>query len=134
MLSEWRPAQRVSYAGAGHPPLFLWRGSEQKIYEYREKGVILGQFEDARYQNINLELESRDRFLLYTDGIIEATNAAGEIFGWDNFKKFITSRASLPVGQFADDLIQQVTGWSGKNAQESLDDDLTLVITDFENR
>jgi serine phosphatase RsbU (regulator of sigma subunit) len=123
----------VSYAGAGHPPLFLWRGSEQKIYEYRENGVILGQIEDAEYQNINLELKSGDRFLLYTDGIIEATNAAGEIFGWDHFKKFISSRASLPVGQFADDLIQQVTGWSGKNSQESLDDDLTLVIADFEN-
>ncbi len=48
-------------------------------------------------------------------------------------KKLITSCASLPVGQFADNLIQQVTGWSGKNAQESLDDDLTLVVADFEN-
>jgi serine phosphatase RsbU (regulator of sigma subunit) len=123
----------VTYAGAGHPPLFLWRGSEQKVYEYREKGIILGQFEDARYQNIDLELKSGDRFLLYTDGIIEATDAAGEFFGWDNFKKFIISRANLPAGQFADDLIQQVIGWSGKNAQESLDDDLTLVIADFEN-
>jgi serine phosphatase RsbU (regulator of sigma subunit) len=125
--------QSFTYAGAGHPPLFLWRASEQKIYEYREKGVILGQFEDARYQNINLELKPGDRFLQYTDGIIEATNAAGEIFGWDNFKKFISSRASLPAGQFADDLIQQVTDWSGIESQERLDDDLTLVIADFEN-
>jgi len=70
---------------------------------------------------------------LYTDGIIEATDAAGEFFGWDRFKKFITSCASLPVGQFADDLIQQVTGWSGKNAQDALDDDLTLVVANVEN-
>ena len=126
-------AKSVSYAGAGHPPLFLWRGSEQKIYEYRAKGIILGQFEDARYQNIDLELNSGDRFLLYTDGIIEATDAAGKVYGWDNFKEFITSCANLPVGQFADDLIQQVTGWSGKSAQELLDDDLTLVVADFEN-
>jgi serine phosphatase RsbU (regulator of sigma subunit) len=123
----------VTYSGAGHPPLFLWRGSEQKIYEYREKGIILGQFEDAQYQNIDLELKSGDRFLLYTDGIIEATNAAGERFGWDLFKEFITSHASLPVGQFADDLIQRITGWSGKHSEETLDDDLTLVIADFEN-
>ena len=125
--------QSATYAGAGHPPLFLWRSSEQNIYEIREKGIVLGQFEDAQYQNIDLELKSGDRFILYTDGIIEATNAAGERFGWDHFKKFITFHASLPVGQFADDLIQQVTGWSGKNSQESLDDDLTLVIADFEN-
>jgi serine phosphatase RsbU (regulator of sigma subunit) len=123
----------VTYAGAGHPPLFLWRGSEQKIYQYREKGIILGQFEDTQYQNIDLELKSGDRFLLYTDGIIEATNAAGERFGWDLFKEFITSHASLPVGQFADDLIQRITGWSRKHSEETLDDDLTLVIADFEN-
>ena len=125
--------QSATYAGAGHPPLFLWRGSEPKVYEYREKGVVLGQFEDAQYQNIDLELKSGDRFLLYTDGIIEAINAAGVIFGWDRFKDFITSHANLPVGQFADDLIQQVTSWSGENSKESLDDDLTLVIADFEN-
>jgi hypothetical protein len=124
---------RVTYAGAGHPPLFLWRGSEQKIYEYREKGIILGQFEDAQYQNIDLNLKSSDRFFLYTDGIIEASNAAGEFFGWDVFKEFIASHASLSVGQFADDLIQCVTDWSDKKSQETLDDDLTLVIADFEN-
>jgi serine phosphatase RsbU (regulator of sigma subunit) len=125
--------QSVTYAGAGHPPLFLWRGSEQRIYEYREKGIILGQFDDARYQNIDIDLESDDRFILYTDGIIEATNSAGERFGWDHFKKFVASHSGLPVGQFADALIQRVTGWSGKNSQESLADDLTLVIADFEN-
>jgi serine phosphatase RsbU (regulator of sigma subunit) len=125
--------QRVIYAGAGHPPLLLWSGSEQKIYEYREKGIILGQFEDAQYQDIDLNLKSGDRFILYTDGIIEASNADGDRFGWDLFKEYITSRASLPVGQFADDLIQRITGWSGKHSEETLDDDLTLVIADFEN-
>jgi hypothetical protein len=123
----------VTYAGAGHPPLFLWRESEQKIYAYREKGIILGQFEEAQYQNIDLNLKSGDRFILYTDGIIEATNAAGEFFGWDLFKEFIASHASLSAGQFADELIQRVTGWSGKDSQETLDDDITLVVADFEN-
>jgi serine phosphatase RsbU (regulator of sigma subunit) len=126
--------QCVTYAGAGHPPLFLWRGSEQKIYEYRQKGIILGQFKDARYRNTDIDLESDDRFILYTDGIIEATNAAGERFGWDLFKEFITSHTSPSVDQFADALIQRVTVWSGKNSKETLADDLTLVIADFENR
>jgi serine phosphatase RsbU (regulator of sigma subunit) len=125
--------QGVTYAGAGHPPLLLWRESEQKIYEFREKAIILGQFEDAQYQNIDLELKSGDRYILYTDGIIEATNAAGERFGWDLFKEFITSHASLSVRQFADELIQRVSRWSGKHSEKTLDDDLTLVVADFEN-
>jgi sigma-B regulation protein RsbU (phosphoserine phosphatase) len=125
--------QIATYAGAGHPPLLLWRGSEQKIYEYREKGIILGQLEDARYQNIELNLKSGDRFVLYTDGIIEATNTAGDLFGWSQFKEFITSHASLSVGNFADGLVQHISNWSGKHTDEALDDDLTLVVADYQN-
>jgi sigma-B regulation protein RsbU (phosphoserine phosphatase) len=125
--------QNVFYAGAGHPPLLLWRGSEQKIYEFREKGIILGQFEDAQYQNIDLELKSGDRFFLYTDGIIETTNAAGIRYGKDQFKEFITSHASLPVGHFTDVFIQHISSWSGKHSEDTLDDDLTLIVADFEN-
>ena len=113
--------------------MLVWRDSEQKVYEFREKGIILGQFEDARYQNIEVGLESGDRFLLYTDGIIEAANAEGDCFGWTLFKEFISSHANLPAGQFADKMIQRVFDWSGKRSEETLDDDLTLVIADFEN-
>jgi sigma-B regulation protein RsbU (phosphoserine phosphatase) len=126
-------SQTATYAGAGHPPLLLWRGSEQKIHEYREKGIILGQFEDARYQNIELSLQSGDRFILYTDGIIEAANAAGDLFGWSRFKEFISSQAGLSVGNFADGLLQHISDWSGKHLDEALDDDLTLVVADFKN-
>ena len=125
--------QTATYAGAGHPPLLLWRGSEQKIYEYRGKGIILGQLEDARYQNIELNLKSGDRFVLYTDGIIEATNAAGDLFGWSHFKEFIRSHASLSVGNFADGLVHHISNWSGKHTDEALDDDLTLVVADYKN-
>jgi len=125
--------QIATYAGAGHPPLLLWRESEQKIYEYREKGIILGQFEDVRYQNIELRLKSGDRFFMYTDGIIEAANAAGDLYGLSRFKDFITSHASLTVGNFADALMQHISTWSGKHPDQALDDDLTLVVADFSN-
>jgi len=125
--------QSAKYAGAGHPPLLLWRGSDQKIYEYQKKGIILGQLLEARYQNIELNLKSDDRFILYTDGIIEATNAAGDLFGLNHFKEFITSHANLSVGNFADGLIQRISNWSGKHSGEALDDDLTLVVADFKN-
>jgi sigma-B regulation protein RsbU (phosphoserine phosphatase) len=125
--------QLATYAGAGHPPLLLWRGTEQKIYEYLEKGIILGQVEDARYKNIELDFKSGDRFFLYTDGIIEATNASGDLFGWSRFREFITSHADLSVGNFADGLIQRISNWSGKHIGEALDDDLTIVVADFKN-
>ncbi len=123
--------QTATYAGAGHPPLLLLRRPEQKIYEYRKNGIVLGQLEDAQYKNIEFSLISGDRCILYTDGIIEATNAAGDFFGWYGFKKFITSHGDLSAGDFADGLIQHISTWSGKHADQALDDDLTLVVADF---
>jgi hypothetical protein len=123
--------QTATYAGAGHPPLLLWRRAEQKIYEYRKNGVVLGQLEDAQYNNVQFNLTSGDRCILYTDGIIEATNATGDFFGWKRFKKFITDHGDLSVGNFADRLIQHISDWSGKHVDEALDDDITLVVADF---
>ncbi len=123
----------ATYAGAGHPPLLLWRASEQKIHEYREKGIVLGQFEDACYQNIEIDLMPGDRFLLYTDGIIEATNSAGEFFGWRRFKDFIRSQATQTVGNFTDGFVRHIISWSGKQAEAALDDDVTLVVAEFKN-
>ncbi|MGD2271769.1 MAG: SpoIIE family protein phosphatase [Desulfobacterales bacterium] len=125
--------QTTAYAGAGHPPLLLWREAQQKIIELRQRGIILGQFEDARYQNIEHNLNSGDRFILYTDGIIEASDATGTRFGLDQFKEFITSHAGLSAGRFADALIQRISGWTGKHHEKSLDDDLTLVVADFKS-
>ena len=55
------------YAGAGHVPLLLWRPAEKKVYEFREKGTILGQFEDIEFKNIQFAIEPDDRIVLYTD-------------------------------------------------------------------
>ena len=67
---------RILYSGAGHMPLLLWRRSEQEIYELWEKGVILGQFKEAEFRNGSMLIEPGDRFMIYTDGIIESQNAS----------------------------------------------------------
>ena len=121
------------YAGAGHMPLLLWRAAEKKIYELREKGTFLGQFEDIQFKNIRFALEPGDRMILYTDGIVETSNSALTLFGFKRFKEIIMSHAHFPAGQFADELIQQIIRWSGKPSEEALDDDLTLIVADYQH-
>jgi serine phosphatase RsbU (regulator of sigma subunit) len=120
------------YAGAGHMPLLLWRAAEKKIYEFREKGTILGQFEDIQLKNIGFALKPDDRILLYTDGIIETGNPNQTLFGLERLKEFIISHAQLPADQFADALIRKLFKWSGKPSEEALDDDLTLIVADYQ--
>ena len=119
------------YSGAGHPPLICWRASDQRTIEYQVKGPILGQIENAVYQNVSFSLESDDRVFLYTDGLFELPNKSGEMFGLDRFKNFIKSNDDKPADEFADDLIRHITDWSGKKLdEEGFDDDLTLIIVD----
>ena len=125
--------QTASYAGAGHPPLLLWRPREKEILEIRPKGIILGQMEDTVYKNSGLKLQKSDRFVLYTDGIVEALNPAGEIYGGDRFKSFIKSHSGLDADQFSDRLLDVIAVWSGGRSKGPLDDDLTLLVVDFEN-
>ena len=125
--------ENMAYAGAGHMPLLLWRTAEKKILEFREKGTVLGQFEDIQFKNIHIPLQPDDRIILYTDGIVETFNSAHTLFGFERLKEFIVSNAQLPAGQFADALIRQIFNWSGKPSEETLDDDLTLIVADYQH-
>lgn len=78
-------------------------------------------------------LEPHDRILIYTDGIVEAANSMKALFGFNRFKEFIKSHAELPAGQLADALIRQVFNWSGKPSEDTLDDDLTLIVADYQH-
>ncbi len=82
---------------------------------------------------IAFALEPHDRILIYIDGIVEADNSMKALFGFNRFKEFIKSHAELPAGQLADALIRQVCNWSGKPSEDTLDDDLTLIVADYQH-
>jgi hypothetical protein len=49
--------QTASYAGAGHPPLLLWRQQEKEVLEIRRQGIILGQMEETSYKQSDLSID-----------------------------------------------------------------------------
>ncbi|MGA9475695.1 MAG: SpoIIE family protein phosphatase, partial [Terriglobales bacterium] len=57
----------MNYAGAGHPPLLLWRKSIGSASQLLENGLVMGQFEEATYDSLQIPIEAGDRFVLYTD-------------------------------------------------------------------
>ncbi len=122
--------ETMLYAGAGHPPLLLWRKSEQRMYELCENGPLIGPFPDAAYPNTKMKIEQSDRIVLYTDGIIEVTNNSGSFFGDDSFQDFIKAHENIPAEPFTHMFLKHLVEWSGKRTDESLDDDLTLIVVD----
>jgi sigma-B regulation protein RsbU (phosphoserine phosphatase) len=123
-------ARELRYASGGHPPMILHRRSTGNYREVGKHGLLLGPFPEATYESTSIAIKPRDRLILYTDGIIESTNASDSFFGDGQFKQFIELHGDLTPGDFADTLLQRVSEWSGKPVGESLDDDLTLVVVD----
>jgi phosphoserine phosphatase RsbU/P len=121
----------MRYAGAGHPPLMLISRATSKAREIEENGLMLGLFPEAEYTAIEIPLTAGDRYLLCTDGVLEASNASREEFGRSGSKQFLESNAALSVRPFSDKLIDTVSRWSGQlNGMQ--EDDITLVVLDFQ--
>jgi sigma-B regulation protein RsbU (phosphoserine phosphatase) len=121
----------INYAGAGHPPMLLWRGSAGSVQEVDENGLVLGQFPEALYKTVQLPVGAGDRAVLYTDGIVEARNPSQEQFGVDRFKQFLKSNRNLAVGQFADVLLEELWRWSELVIGQGQGDDITVLVIDF---
>lgn len=131
-LDAGKPA--ALYSAAGHPPLLLWRKSDRTIHQFRENGLLLGFRPDACYSNLCLELQPGDRLLLYTDGIIEATNTSDEFFGEERLHRFIEAHDELPADAFADSLLHELSIWTGTGRGGAQADDLTLLVVDLTKR
>jgi sigma-B regulation protein RsbU (phosphoserine phosphatase) len=120
---------RLRYSAAGHPPMMLVSRGAQKTREIEENGLMLGMFPEASYSAVEIGIGGGDRCLLYTDGVIEARNAAQEEFGRLRCREFLETHRDIPAGQFVDDLLKRIAVFSGQlTAQE---DDITLLVLDF---
>jgi len=121
----------MRYAGAGHPPVLQWRDSAGKTTQVLENGLILAMFEEARYEALEFPLEPGDRYVLYTDGVLEAANSAQEQFGADRFMRFIESHMHLGAEQFSQTFLTELSGWSNQTSEQGQQDDITLLVIDF---
>jgi len=121
-----RRAGLIRYAAAGHPPMLRAGTRGPEVREVEQNGLALGWLDVARYEQLEQPLDDGDRFLLYTDGLVEATNAAGEFFGLDRVKVAIAVGAARTPDGVADALLEALRAWSGQPAS----DDLTIVLVD----
>lgn len=113
----------LTYASAGHWPPVLIRRSGQ-IHSLKDGGPPLGLFPDQSYENIELQLESGDRLVLYTDGLTEARNSNGAEFGEHNVARIGNENLRLNAAEMLETLRREVTTF----CNGAFDDDFTLVI------
>jgi sigma-B regulation protein RsbU (phosphoserine phosphatase) len=67
-----------------------------------------------------------DRLLFYIDGIIEATNASEEEFGYDRLCNLLCASAEMAAEEAADLILSTVKAWASNQT-----DDLTIIVCDY---
>ena len=116
------PAGDFRYVSAGHPgPLYLPADGPPVILE--TPGHPIGLSEEP-YDDRSLQLASGDRLYLYSDGLAEAMNADGELFGDARLMAAINRGRTQPLREGIVALLDEIAQWQG---QEKRQDDISIL-------
>jgi sigma-B regulation protein RsbU (phosphoserine phosphatase) len=120
------PSQRtITYSSAGHNPPRLKRCQDGSMHSLDGAGGLpLGIFADSNYEQTSQQLQTGDQIIFYTDGIVEARDPQGNMFGMHRLDLALEN-CSLQAKALLDTLIRSVEDFSGGRAA---DDDRTVIV------
>jgi serine phosphatase RsbU (regulator of sigma subunit)/predicted ester cyclase len=111
----------LSYANAGHDLPYLWHGGD--CQEIRARGMPLGLMPDMGYEEGETSLSEDHGVLFYSDGLVEAHNPKGEMFGFPRLRDLVAEHAE--EGSLADFLMNELHSFTGEGWEQ--EDDITLL-------
>jgi serine phosphatase RsbU (regulator of sigma subunit) len=110
------------YANAGHdPPYFRRSGNAEEL---RARGMPLGLMPGMGYEEKEIVLEAGEAALFYSDGLVEAHDPKGQMFGFPRLRAFVAEHdEKRSMGDFLLEELERFTGvdWEQEN-------DITLLI------
>jgi len=113
------------YVGAGHNPAYLYRAASGDVEELPSGGMPLGMFGFASYDPVALQLNQGDILLVYSDGLTEAENKAGQDFGEERVLTILRSLAPQGVEAIETALLAELDRFT-QGAMQS--DDITFLL------
>jgi serine phosphatase RsbU (regulator of sigma subunit) len=116
-------SQRLRYANCGHLPGLLLRG-DSSLEQLESTCTVLGLFQDWDCYMGERRLYPGDTLVLYTDGVTESFNDAGEEFGEDRLVEAVERGKDLSSQELAALLVDEVKRHSPDNQH----DDITLIV------
>jgi PAS domain S-box-containing protein len=118
--------KQLRWVRAGHDPALLYDPSVDKFEELKGSGLALGVQEEVAYEeNIKTGLAAGQIIALGTDGIWEAQNKAGEMFGKERFREIIRQKANAGAQDIVDAVYSDLNEFIIGPRPE---DDITLVV------
>jgi len=114
----------LSFSNAGHERPFLI-SSDGTIRRLGTGGVVLSILEDYAYEDERVLLSAGDTLVVYSDGITEAANSRGEMFGEERLGELLCRHRRLPAVELQKHILDEVHAYSESEPQG---DDRTLLI------
>jgi serine phosphatase RsbU (regulator of sigma subunit)/CHASE1-domain containing sensor protein/anti-sigma regulatory factor (Ser/Thr protein kinase) len=114
---------RLVYANAGHDPPYSQRDGDAQ--ELRARGMPLGLMPGMPYEEKEAVLAAGDDLLLYSDGLVEAHDPEGDMFGFPRLRKLILAKSAGSGEELVDFLLTELTRFTGTDSEQ--EDDITLV-------
>ncbi len=118
---------RVIFANAGHPPAYLisTRRGRESVDSLRPTGMALGVDENTHWKQKMVKMMPGDYLILYTDGITEAQNPHGAVFGEDRLVESVLSRPGRTAREVLNTLLSEVHQFVGNTPRQ---DDIALIV------
>lgn len=111
----------LAYANAGHNHPFLFRAREGAFIKLDADGLLMGVKTDVCFEEKFTLVESGDILILYTDGVTEAEDAEGELFGTGRLCGVIAEHGELHPKEIMAAIFQELTAFT-------LSDDVAMII------
>jgi len=120
--------RELRVVSAGHNPMVLCRHGSGKALLVNPNGIALGFDKGPVFDRVltegKLTLEPGDRFVMYTDGVVEAMNDKNEEYTEERFYKFVHQNTTMPSKEFTWALVADLDAHKGDAEQH---DDITIV-------
>jgi len=118
--------QKLKWVRAGHEPGIFYDPGTDTFEELKGTGIALGVFEEWQYEmNERNGLAPGQFIVLSTDGVWEAHNSDGEIFGKTRFNEIIRQHAAKKAEEIIEAVITAVNQFQNESGAE---DDITLIV------
>lgn len=124
--AEYVPQTRLlRWARAGHEPALLYSAQTQSFSELAGQGLPLGAVQDWEYEEQQRVLEPGELLCMATDGVFEAANPEGEMYGKERLRALLRREHDKGAQELLDVVLQDLRSFRG---QESFEDDVTLLL------
>ena len=125
LFALWNDDNRtLQVANAGAVPPIFCRGGE--VTMLRAEGFPLGMFPDVAYEEFSVATQPGDAFVFVSDGLTDAENAQGEMYGTERLTSLLCSLRNLPALAIADAIFADVARFQG--GKDRFDDETILVL------